>query len=254
MNVTRWSLLLVICFMLVSTTTFASPSHALPTALTATHVRYLPLVVKLGPRPAFTITLTPIGTPIWKPVDIHLFSASGGDFSDFEATIAALLPPPNHGAGGSPGQPHAPPYETELAQGISPLNLPEGRPFTVSEFSNGNAVYIVWMVVPNPGIIGSSPDFASGAIIPKSVLPIHFSGVTLRNGQIYDPVLTDQDASPDAIPNVEGASHFPVFIADNTSFGPPATDPVGNYDYQITMTDTQGNGWSLSAQFSIQSN
>lgn len=249
MSVTRVSLLVVMyCILSAITIAFASPPPALPTAPTATYITYLPLVVK----PALSISLTPIGTPNWKPADIHVFSASGGSLDDFEATIAALLPTPNHGPGGSPGQPHAPPYDAELAQGISRLHLHEGGPFTVLEFSNGNAVYITWMIVPNPGTVGSSPDFVSGPIISKSVLPIHFSGVTLRNDQVYDPVLTDQDASPDVIPNVQGASHFPVFVADNTSFGPPGTDPVGDYNYQITMTDFQGAGWSLSAQFIIR--
>jgi hypothetical protein len=83
-------------------------------------------------------------------------------------------------------------------------------------------------------------------------MSLHSKKALLINSNISS--LTDQDASPDALPNVQGASHFPVFVADNTSFGPPGTDPVGNYDYQITMTDNQGNGWSLSAQFIIRSN
>jgi hypothetical protein len=233
----------MICFliMLGATSSFAALGSASPPIPAAASSIYLPVLVQTS----YTIRLTSIGTPTWKPVDIHLFSADGGDIGDFRATIAALLPPPNHGPGGAPSQPHPPPYDTELAQGVSQLHFHEGGPFTVSEFSNGKAIYIVWMLVPNPGSTGSSPDFAAGPIIPKSILPIHFGGVTRRNGAIYDPALTDQDASPDALAGLDGASHIAVFVADNTSFGPPETDPVGSYDYQLTMTDNQGRGWSL---------
>jgi hypothetical protein len=89
----------------------SAPARASPPSA-ATPALYLPLVM----GPAYTMGLVPIGTPIWKQVDIHLFSAVGGNFADFEATIAALLPPPNNGPGGSPGQPYLPPYDTELAQ------------------------------------------------------------------------------------------------------------------------------------------
>jgi hypothetical protein len=53
--------------------------------------------------------------------------------------------------------------------------------------------------------------------------------------------------------SVEGASHFPVFVATNTSFGPPDIDPVGNYVYQLQVTDSPANGWNPNVQFVIKS-
>ena len=133
----------------------------------------------------------------------------------------------------------------------------EGRTFNASEFSNGNGVWLVWMNVPKPGTTGSSPDFASGTIIPNSLFPINGSGVTVRNGASFNPFLASFSvpALNTLTPpfNVDGASHFPVFIADNMDFGPPGTAPQGNYEYQLTMTDHQGNGWSIVAQFTIAS-
>src|SRR5262245_49249870 len=138
-TVLRHSLLCLIGLLTVvasARTPAARASHEVaPHAMTP--VAYLPAVVVS----AYSLSLVPIGTPIWQPVDIHLFSAPGGNFDEFQQTIASLLPPPNHGPGGSPGQPHAPPYDAELAQGVTRLGYHEGGPFRVSEFSQGNAIY-----------------------------------------------------------------------------------------------------------------
>src|SRR5262245_42377336 len=44
-----------------------------------------------APPPAQGVKLTPIGKPIWKPVDFHLFAASS---TEFAATALALMPEP----------------------------------------------------------------------------------------------------------------------------------------------------------------
>jgi hypothetical protein len=211
---------------------------------------YLPLVNGTGALPA--VSLTQIGAPIWRPVDLHLFSAPIGtapDYAGFGATIAELLPPPNHlGLGGGPGAPHAPPYNTELAQGVTSQGFHEGQRFTVSEFSSGNGVYIVWTMLPDPGTTGSSHDFSSGPIIPRSLFPIHLEGVTYQNDAVFDPALYTTDLQPTDT-TTDGPSHFAIFIADNTDFGPSGANPVGSYEYRITLTDLQGNGWSIVARF-----
>jgi hypothetical protein len=187
-------------------------------------------------------------------VDLHLFSAPIGtapDYAGFGATVAALLPPPNHlGLGGGPGAPHPPPYNTELAQGVAAQGFHEGQRFTVSEFSSGNGVYIVWTMLPDPGTTGSSHDFSSGPIIPRSLFPIHLEGVTYQNDAVFDPALYTTDLQPTDT-TTDGSSHFAIFIADNTDFGPSGANPVGSYEYRITLTDLQGNGWSIVARFSV---
>jgi hypothetical protein len=115
------------------------------------------------------------------------------------------------------------------------------------------------MVVPGPAspYTGSSPDFASGPIIPNALFPITVSGVTRRDAATYDPNLaafsvpdlTDPCVAPDF--HVDGYSHFPIFLADNSDFGPPGTKVPGNYVYSLTMTGSTGNGWKTSATFVI---
>ncbi|HEX2473921.1 MAG TPA: hypothetical protein VHK01_04215, partial [Lacipirellulaceae bacterium] len=69
-----------------------------------------------GPSPvrAADITLTKIGSPIWRPTDFQMFSAPTAPFPDaFFDTIDALLP--LEGPGAATYTPHQPPYDTELS-------------------------------------------------------------------------------------------------------------------------------------------
>ena len=88
--------------------------------------------------------------------------------------------------------------------------------------------------------------------------PINVNGVTRHNYAIYDPNLAAFSVpaitDPCVVPafNVNGYSHFPIFLADNADFGPPNTRPPGQYVYSVTMTDSTGNGWRISATFVLQ--
>lgn len=210
------------------------------------------------------VWLTPIGNPTWMPVDFHLFSAPIGTadtgYAEFLENALAILPPPNHSfhpdLGVGPGEPHQPPYDSEIAEGVASLGYHEGVRFHSTEFSNGNGVWLVWMNVPAPGATGSSPDFASGAIIPNNLFPIHVEGVSSRNGRPFDPNLSifdvpalDQNLDPPF--TIDGHSHFPVFIADNADFGPPGIRLIGSYRYRITMMDTTGSGWRINVHFAV---
>jgi hypothetical protein len=220
---------------------------------------------RAGPAQHSVVRLERIGDPIWRPVDFHLFSAPIGsppNFEGFFSTIFSLLPPPNHRFNPplpvGPGDPHTPPYDAELAQGVAALGVEEGRVFGASQFSGTNGVYLVWMVVPDPGTTGSSPDFASGPIIPNTLFPITVIGVSTRNGEVFDanlansrvPPLDDPTLTPSF--DVEGHSHFPFFIAEATIFGPGNVGPAGNYKYTVTMTDQQGNGWTIHAHYVVK--
>jgi hypothetical protein len=68
--------------------------------------------------------------------------------------------------------------------------------------------------------------------------------------------LTDFDVPPlDTINppfDVDGHSHFPVFIADNIDFGPPDANPFGLYRWQFEMIDQSGAGWRIEARFVVR--
>jgi hypothetical protein len=211
--------------------------------------------------------ITAIGSPTWKPVDFHMFSAETGTFrtgfAEFLTTTLSLLPEPNHrfhpDLGVGPGDPHCPPYDTELAQGVASLGLVEKSVFGVPEFSRGEGVYLVWMNIPAPGTGGRSPDSSCRPpphIIPNTLFPITVSTTVSRNGQIFDqssfPVPPLDETLNPPFPNVDGHSHFPFFSAETAEFLPPRTAPVGNYEFNVTMTDQQGQGWSIVAPFTIR--
>ena len=204
-----------------------------------------------------------MGNPTWKPADLHLFSAPVGTadtgYAEFGETALAILPPPNHVFNPTllvgPGAPHQPPYTSEMAQGVAALGYHQGVRFSRSEFSNGMGVWLTWMTVPAPGTAGSSPDFDSGPIIPNSLFPIHVEGVSLHNGQMFNPWLASFDVPAlDQIDPpflVDGSSHFPVHIADNADFGPPGAKLRGSYVFRLQITDATGNGWKVEAHFAV---
>jgi hypothetical protein len=206
------------------------------------------------------VKITPIGNPTWKPVDFHLFSAPVGTaesgYVEFNETMQALLPPPNHvwfdGLGVGPGAPHQPPYTSELAAGVAALGYHEGVQFNLNEFSNGMGVWVVWMNIPAPGATGSSPDFTSGPIIPNSLFPIHQEGNDYHNGRFFSFMASFDVPTLEPFGfNVDGHSHFPVFFADNADFGPPGAKLNGNYKYVFTQVDVTGNGWKIEANFTV---
>src|SRR5262245_6559448 len=96
-----------------------------------------------GPARA-DVTITPIGTPTWEPVDFHQFASKIGSLSNGFAEEAALqaqiLPPPNHvsnpSLGIGPGAPHAGPYDHEFADGLAALGIADRSVYTREEFTS----------------------------------------------------------------------------------------------------------------------
>jgi len=209
------------------------------------------------------VRITPIGHPIWKPVDFHVFTAAVGTaddgYAEFTQNMTNLLYPLRHKwcteLSIGPGDPHQPPYNQEMEAGVDIMSFTDSLVFRVPDFSPPNGVWAVYMTVPNPGTVGSSPDFKSGPIIPNTLFPITGVGQTFRNNQLWNPYLGTIDVPPltqqlSCPFNVDGHSHFPIFFADNSSFGPggPIT---GHYEFRITMTDVTGNGWSIDVAFTV---
>jgi hypothetical protein len=209
------------------------------------------------------VQLTPVGHPIWKPVDFHVFTANIGTpddgYAGFTQNQINLMYPRRHEScselGIGPGDPHQPPYIQEMEAGLDIMNFKDSRSFSVTDFTTPNGVWAVWMVVPNPGTTGSSPDFKSGPIIPNTLFPIHGAGATYRDTHLWNSYLAAFDVPP-LTPqltcpyNVDGHSHFPVFIAETSSFGPGGL-LTGRYEFRITMMDVSGNGWSITVKFTV---
>jgi len=208
-------------------------------------------------------TVTPIGDPTWKPVDFHLFSGTTGtaadNFAGVLGTITTVLPPPNHrphpDLGVGPGDPHPPPYDTEIGQGVA-AGFVEKSVFTRADFSEPRGIFAAFMLVPAPGATGRSPDFASGPIIPNGLFPFDFNGDTFRQGVEFSSASTFQIPPLDDKLNppfdVQGHSHAPIFYVDNYEFGFDPSPPIdGSYEYRIKITDAQGNGYQIVTPFQV---
>ena len=218
-----------------------------------------------GGTPKGQIRLTPIGRPTWKPVDLHLFSAEIGTatsgYAEFCETSQRILPPPDHVFNADfcvgPGKPHRPPYTKEIRHGVASLGLHQSGPFSADEFSNGKGVWLAFMTVPSPGVQGSSPDFKRGPIIPNTLFPITVTGSSTHNGRVYDSSLVDitvpkLDAALRPPFEVDGHSHFPVFIADSRDFAPPGdVKAAGRYSWSIDVVDQNDQGWRIDTGFVI---
>jgi hypothetical protein len=212
------------------------------------------------------VAVQKIGSPAWAPADLHVFAAPVGTAAHGYAkalkTGETILPPPhykpNPTLGIGPGTPERPPYTHDLADGINKAGYPGGPLFLPSQYSKGVGVFLAYMVVPSitSRNFGSSPDFTRGPIIPNSLFPIRVSGVAYRDGAVYDPNLAgfSVPALNTIVPPfaVDGSSHFPIFIFDNNeSAGQLGTSLPGLYRYQLTMEDSSGNGWNITAFFVV---
>lgn len=207
------------------------------------------------------VTYTPIGNPDYVPVGFQLFSAPVGtapDYADFSVVLQELLPTPNHlfdpAIGIIPGAPHLGPYDTELARNAAASGFVNATSFVTSQYSNGNAVYLAFLLVPGNGSpTGSSPDYASGPIIPQSVLPLTASAETFTNGILNNLLAPPFTVPPsDSVPGFkgyDGQSHIPFFFAD--SFDDASRRIPGAYEYRVKIVDAAGAGYNIVAPFQV---
>ena len=219
-----------------------------------------------------SVTVTPFGAasfianPTWQPTDFHFFSARIGDpsnnFNDFSQIQQTLFPAPGYGwdpnhNGVIPGTQAVPgPYNTKMAQALAANGIADQSTFSTAQFQIPFGVYLTWINIPTASApTGSSPDFASGPIIPNSIFPINFGGQTLRDGVLFDPNWsgTTSPTSDLSLSNPgQGWSHYPMFTAETHDFGLDTSVPVeGNYVHEFTLTDANGNGWNITAPYAV---
>jgi hypothetical protein len=233
----------------------------------------LPLIcvlVCLAAHPASaTVTATPFGStgfvaaPTWQPMDFHFFAGRIGDsssnFADYAQTQQALFPAPGYGwdsnNGPIPGTTPVPgPYNNKVAQALAAHGIADQSTFSLAQYTIPFGVYLVWVDVPTAAApIGSSPDFASGSIIPNSIHSIVFGGTTDRNGTLFDANWSGQQNPTTSLGLAnpgQGFSHEIIFTAETFDFG-NAPSAEGSYVHHFTQTDAQGNGWSITAPYSV---
>jgi hypothetical protein len=117
-----------------------------------------------------------------------------------------------------------------------------------------NAVYVSMMMLPSPGVVGSSRDFASGPVIPNTALPINGNVDMYRNGVLVDRLLgSDFTMNPRAGDvGFTGASHrSPNIVVWHPWDDDLAAPAQGNYEMRWSMIDNAGNGWNMVVPFTV---
>jgi hypothetical protein len=206
-------------------------------------------VPALAAAPA--IGLTKAGSPIWKVADFQLFTAPAAPFPDaFLDTLDLMLP--LEGPGAAVYTPHPGPYDTELSTNAAAAGFVNQQVFPENAITfSPNAVYFMWMLLPDPGVIGSSRDFDSGPVVPNSLFPIHSHAEMWLDGVLVE-TLQDQDFNPRAGDlGFTGASHRAPSQAVWYPWADSNAGPTGSHELRWSLRDNQGNGWDMVAPFTV---
>lgn len=157
-----------------------------------------------------------------------------------------------------PGPAHAAPYDQEIDAAIAANGWDPGDTFHQSDwtFSSGSrGLIFAGAVVPSAGApTGTSPDYASGPIVPDSIV-IAFDGDMLEGTTVIDPDFGDGDYPTLAtlVPGggYDGWSHMPFTFGEDTRFIPGTP---GSYTFRVKLTEsaTPANGWVIEIPFTIE--
>jgi hypothetical protein len=239
--------------MIRSFTTFVARVGMLRATATALAPVFVMLVVAAGASSAHAeIMLTKVGSPIWRPGDFQMFTAPAAPFPDaFFDTLDALLP--LEGPGTTTYTPHPGPYDTELSTNAAAAGFVQQDVFPRNAITlNPNGVYLAMMWLPDPGVTGSSRDFASGPVIPNSLFPFtSFSEIYLDGVKVE--TLQDQMVNIRAGDvGFTGASHrAPSQVVWHPWADDPDAGPLGDYEIRWQLRDNQGYGWNIVAPFTV---
>lgn len=198
-----------------------------------------------------SIGLTKVGSPIWRPADFQMFTAPAAPFPDaFLATLDLLLP--LEGPGVAAYTPHAGPYDTELSTNAAAAGLVNQQVFPASAITlNPNGVYFMIMMLPDPGVTGSSRDFASGPIIPNSLFPMTTHSEMWIDGVSVETLQDGTFGIRAGDEPFDGASHRAPSQVVWYPWADPTAGPHGNHEIRWSLRDNQGNGWDMVAPFAI---
>lgn len=188
------------------------------------------------------VELTRVGNPIWRPTDFHLFTAPCEPTPEAFNAVADLIVP-------IPEPRTDPPYDNLVSDRMAAAGFQDATIYLPSDIDGEpSGIYFAHMLIPDPGETGSSPDFASGPIIPNRLFPITDDTDILRNGIVVDGEL-DGPFSPSV--GFAGKSHDAAIFCDDAVFFPPGTELTGNWAYRSVLRDAEGNGWNISAPFQV---
>jgi hypothetical protein len=193
------------------------------------------------------VTLTQIGSPIWRPADFQLFSVPVEPDTAVRPINRGLEPLQPLGPDEPYTTPHAPPYDTELSTNAAAAGFINRSIFPREVMDYPNGIVFAYLLLPDPGITGSSRDFAAGPVIPNSLFPITRTGTVRKDGALeYDYGDSQVIVRPTDQP-FDGSSHRLFF----QTYWNRGAENVGNYEFHRSLRDAQGNGWDIVAQFRI---
>jgi hypothetical protein len=194
------------------------------------------------------VTLTKIGSPIWRPVDFQLFSAPvepDGTATAISRALEPLQPP----SGVAPyTTPHGPPYDSELSTNMAAAGFVSRSVFPREAImGDPNRIHIAFMLLPDPGITGSARDFASGPVIPDSLYPLSGHSEMWKDGALEFNFGDSQIVlRPTELP-FEGTSHR-IILGNYWNRG---ANNLGDFERRSSLRDAQGNGWDFVAPFKV---
>jgi hypothetical protein len=149
-----------------------------------------------------------------------------------------------------PKAPHPPPYDAEAEHGVVAAGFERGNDFTKRSWLPPAGIALSAAIVPWEGAPrGSSPDFDDGAVITESVSiagELHWQDTLVAPLAGLETPLVG--AALPATP-FDGWSHVILNFAESTASIP---DRSGNYEFELTLTDGVGSGWSVRVPFSVQ--
>ena len=186
------------------------------------------------------VSLTPVAEPIWRPSQVHLFSAPAATDEEFLAVVDSIRDLYSNLS--------TPPYDTVLDDAMAAAGYVDQSVYPTTAIDGQNGSYLAMIVVPDPGIIGSSPNFDSGPVIPTSVFPIRANNALLREGQVVDE-FTLSNGGPGN--SVDGAGLGDFFFESDANFFPPDTRLTGSWEWNVSLRDSIGNGWDIAVPFQV---
>ncbi|MBI5503070.1 MAG: hypothetical protein HY907_22685 [Deltaproteobacteria bacterium] len=200
-----------------------------------------------------------IGTPAWTVEDVQIFAGEcwDGTIAPAIEIVSSILPDHRFYTGigfFGPGTPHAPPYDHEITDGLTAQGIPYGPHRAYEDVLSPRCIFIAMLLIPTADApVGSSPDFASGPILPSSILPIAYDGMLYAGEMGIDmyfdgtvPLLST--LSPPA--SGDGYSHAVLQFGENSDFAAWSMTP-GPYSLTLQITDAGGAGWDLIVPFII---